>query len=255
MGPKGRGKGWSSQETLSLLDCIERLLPLGGNHWELVQTDYNTRASQENDWIPRDVDSIRRKFKALRNSRKPTGEPDCPIDVVRAKHINRMIESRMAVLDMESDHDGENSSDADRADTMQQGTPQPAPQGSSSLPATPTATPRTGLDPSQLAALAGASANGIVMSQTAQRRRKIDEILAESTDNEAIKRRLIFEQRDSRQAMFEAMMAMDSAREERERVRHEERLRRQEQVDAIREERQSKMDQVLLAVLAKLVDK
>ncbi|RHY08250.1 hypothetical protein DYB37_009695 [Aphanomyces astaci] len=245
-----------------LLDCIERLQPLGGNHWDTVQSQYNTLS--EPSWIARDSDSIRRKFKTLKNVRKPTGDPDCPVEVVRAKRINRLIESRMAVVDMESDKDSEHAPIDDDDDE----TP-PTPE---QVPTPVLATPRTGLDPTQLSALAGTTGSTMA-SQTAQRRRRIDEILSESAENEAIKRRLIFESRDSRQAMLEAMIAMEERqsvreqesrllrerlaeeREERVRLREDARIARQELLDAQREERQAKMDQVMLVLMSKFLEK
>ncbi|KAF0733673.1 hypothetical protein AaE_009182 [Aphanomyces astaci] len=246
---KGRGKGWSTPETMLLLDCIERLQPLGGNHWDTVQSQYNTLS--EPSWIARDSDSIRRKFKTLKNVRKPTGDPDCPVEVVCAYRQPPNQDSEHAPIDDDDDE-----------------TP-PTPE---QVPTPVLATPRTGLDPTQLSALAGTTGSTMA-SQTAQRRRRIDEILSESAENEAIKRRLIFESRDSRQAMLEAMIAMEERqsvreqesrllrerlaeeREERVRLREDARIARQELLDAQREERQAKMDQVMLVLMSKFLEK
>jgi len=86
-----------------MLDIVERHLPLGSDHWDAVQVDYNTTSPARQDWVARDVDSIRRKFKSLRNHRKPTGDPECPPTVVRAKRLNRMIKGRMAVVEFDDD--------------------------------------------------------------------------------------------------------------------------------------------------------
>ena len=50
-----------------------------------------------------DHESLRRKFKALKNVMKPTGDPTCPPDVIRAKHIQRRIEERMGVAELNED--------------------------------------------------------------------------------------------------------------------------------------------------------
>jgi len=50
--------------------------------------------------VPRDVDSIKRKLTSLKAVRKPTGAPDCPPDVRRAKRLQAAIESAAAVLPM-----------------------------------------------------------------------------------------------------------------------------------------------------------
>ncbi|CAK4147545.1 unnamed protein product, partial [Aphanomyces euteiches] len=200
----------------------------------------------------RDTKSIRRKFKSLRNSKKPTGGPECPSEVVQAKRINRLLEARMSFLDMGSD----SGVDSDKAE---EDSAQPAPVVA--------ATPRTGLDPSELMALG--NVGGPIISQTAQRRRRIDEILSESAENETLKRRIVAEQQETRQSLFQAMLLMEerqqardheykqhldrfaAAREERE----EKRLERQEAVEAQREVRQLKADQIMMALLSKLLDK
>jgi hypothetical protein len=41
----------------------------------------------------RDLESICAKWKALKNMKKPTGDPDCPLNVVRAQTIAREIEN------------------------------------------------------------------------------------------------------------------------------------------------------------------
>ena len=45
----------------------------------------------------REKDSIRNKFKALKNEKKPTGDPTIPVSVKRAKQIQRRIEDRISV--------------------------------------------------------------------------------------------------------------------------------------------------------------
>ena len=77
-----RGKGWTDPEVHRMLDLAEYSLPLGSNDWERVQSEYHQDLPA--GWGKRDVDTIKRKFKALRNIRKPTGDPDCPETVKRA---------------------------------------------------------------------------------------------------------------------------------------------------------------------------
>lgn len=80
--------------------------------WDQVCEKYNSK--QERDFrglsdIPyRDVDAIRTKWKSLKNCKKPTGEPDCPPNVVRAKRIAREIENGSSVF-----QNGNTSSDND----------------------------------------------------------------------------------------------------------------------------------------------
>ncbi|KAF0712676.1 hypothetical protein As57867_004716, partial [Aphanomyces stellatus] len=127
-----RGKGWTDPETTALLDVIELIKPLGSDHWEGVQSQYNARAAEEGDWIVRDVAQIRRKYKTLRNTRKPTGDPDCPIHVKRAKRIHAQIEARQSVLDFPLGSGDDSDEDEGIDDPPSQ------------------ATPRTGLTPQDL---------------------------------------------------------------------------------------------------------
>ncbi|KAF0708507.1 hypothetical protein AaE_013184 [Aphanomyces astaci] len=117
------------------------------------------------------------------------------------------MEARMSVLDMGSGDENEDNENNVNNDS----------EGSSDPPSAPTpvlshftlfATPRTGLDRTELATIGQLANSEQTMSQTAQRRRRIDEILADSAENEAIKRRLVFEQRDARQHTFEVVAAM-----------------------------------------------
>ncbi|GMF21921.1 unnamed protein product [Phytophthora lilii] len=91
-----RGRGWTTPETLYMLGLVEQLLPFGSNQWNAVQLEYNTNLP--NGFSARDTDSIKRKFNALKNTRKPTGDPTCPADVAQAKRVFRLIEARCGVL-------------------------------------------------------------------------------------------------------------------------------------------------------------
>lgn len=75
--------------------------------WERVANAYNSkeeRVKRQMGSMPvRDVDSIRSKWKSLKNSKKPTGEPDCPKEVRRAKRIFREIETGAGVFNMDDD--------------------------------------------------------------------------------------------------------------------------------------------------------
>ncbi|KAE8996281.1 hypothetical protein PR003_g21149 [Phytophthora rubi] len=71
-----RGRGWSAPETLYMLGLVEQILPFEANQWNVVQLQYN--AELPNGVAARDADSIKRKFYALKNTRKPRGDPNCP---------------------------------------------------------------------------------------------------------------------------------------------------------------------------------
>ncbi|KAF1772662.1 hypothetical protein GQ600_26125 [Phytophthora cactorum] len=68
-----RGRGWSAPDTLYMLGPVKQILPFGSNQWNAVQLQYNTRLP--NGFSTRDAESIKRKFYALKNTRKPTGDP------------------------------------------------------------------------------------------------------------------------------------------------------------------------------------
>ncbi|KAE9277689.1 hypothetical protein PF008_g28795 [Phytophthora fragariae] len=70
-------------EISRLLAVVEELLPLGRDEWERVTIAYNSNRSRS--WAERDLDSLRRKFKALYSARKPTGTADMPPHIKKAK--------------------------------------------------------------------------------------------------------------------------------------------------------------------------
>ncbi|KAE9323076.1 hypothetical protein PF008_g17453 [Phytophthora fragariae] len=71
-----RGREWSAPETLYMMGLVEQILPFEANQWNAVQLQYN--AELPNGFAACDADSIKRKFYALKNTRKPTGDPNYP---------------------------------------------------------------------------------------------------------------------------------------------------------------------------------
>jgi hypothetical protein len=108
-----RGRGTGSQnyrdwEVEVLLNILEVKLPLGAEHWETVTTEFNatalTRSIQvRNNYVARDLDSLKNKFKVLKNHKKPTGDPNCPPLVKRAKRIQKEIERKQSTVDFDDD--------------------------------------------------------------------------------------------------------------------------------------------------------
>ncbi|ETM00368.1 hypothetical protein L917_02903, partial [Phytophthora nicotianae] len=90
-----RGKSWTGPELNRMLTAVEDILPLGGNEWDVVAGRYGKELPRE--FSERDVDAIKRKFLALKNALKPTGDPSCPEEVVRAKRAYYRMESRSGV--------------------------------------------------------------------------------------------------------------------------------------------------------------
>ena len=64
--------------TQGLLNVIEYVLPMGSAQWENVAIYYNssipgTLEGKPNGVVDRDMESLRNKFKKLKNTPKPTG--------------------------------------------------------------------------------------------------------------------------------------------------------------------------------------
>ncbi|RHY61814.1 hypothetical protein DYB26_010155 [Aphanomyces astaci] len=97
---KGRGKSWCPGSVELMLDHIHELMPAGSNVWDEVAAKFNA-----GPYPFRDAEGIKRKFYTLRNNAEPTGDPSCPVDVVRTKFISRRVDANCAVLTMEDDED------------------------------------------------------------------------------------------------------------------------------------------------------
>jgi hypothetical protein len=73
--------------------------------WERVADRYNQKTGR---FAPfRDVDSLKNKFRGLKNTKKPTGDPTCPEYVKRAKKLQKEIEESVNVFKMGSVSDSE----------------------------------------------------------------------------------------------------------------------------------------------------
>lgn len=87
-----------------LLDLTEEMLPLGGNHWNELALAYNREVPEVYPrGVSRNAEALKRKFKALKNMSKPTGNPDCPPEVMRAKRLQYAIESKASIPTMDDD--------------------------------------------------------------------------------------------------------------------------------------------------------
>ena len=99
--PPKRGLGFSFEEVQFLLDSIESILPVGGIQWDAVTFEHERQFPE----LRRTKEALRRKFAALYNKQMPTGDPNIPLDVLRAKRINQEIIKNAEV------HEGEVPSD------------------------------------------------------------------------------------------------------------------------------------------------
>ena len=94
-GAGGRGLGFGKVELDSLLDLLEEHLPIGQMEWERVSNKHDERYPS----VERTVDSLRRKFASLYRKNLPTGDPDIPREVRRAKAIRQKIIERSDIGD------------------------------------------------------------------------------------------------------------------------------------------------------------
>ncbi|KAK0545758.1 hypothetical protein OC846_005541, partial [Tilletia horrida] len=70
---RGAGaKSYTNAELDILLDHVEKIRPIGGNHWDKVTAAYLTECHKVGGLPHRDMDSLRRKYTALVNAKKPT---------------------------------------------------------------------------------------------------------------------------------------------------------------------------------------
>ena len=95
-----RGSNFSKSSINTLLTIVERHLPTGQYQWERVAVEYNER-TREN----RPADSLKKKFKQLKNVSKPSGKPNIRSEIERAKKIAQDMENAMGVVDCDDDHD------------------------------------------------------------------------------------------------------------------------------------------------------
>ncbi|KAG9416823.1 hypothetical protein AC1031_001213 [Aphanomyces cochlioides] len=93
---------WLDYDVGVLLDAIEKVMPLGSNGWEKVSQLFNL---DESILIARNDEQCKRKFVALKNHRKPTGDSDCPLNVVRAKRLQRALDNYGAVVRLAMDEE------------------------------------------------------------------------------------------------------------------------------------------------------
>ena len=79
---------------------IERLLPMGQEDWIDLALAFNRRMVGTNR-PSRDWGSIQQKHRRLKNTSKPTGDPDYPPEIKRAKEAQRAIEERSSIMEQD----------------------------------------------------------------------------------------------------------------------------------------------------------
>lgn len=100
-----RGPGFTQAELDSVLELLDEYLPVSRDEWEVVLRKHEKRFPEKS----RTVESLRRKFASLYRNKLPTGHPQMPEEVQKAKHIRLRMTERTDVTD------GEGEDGADRA--------------------------------------------------------------------------------------------------------------------------------------------
>jgi len=90
---KRRSTNFSERELQSLLDTIESILPIGSGEWDRVMIEHSIDFQEQH----RTMESLRRKFRDLHLKKAPTGDPNMPATVRRAKEINLLIRQKSLV--------------------------------------------------------------------------------------------------------------------------------------------------------------
>ncbi|KAA1084474.1 hypothetical protein PGT21_028738 [Puccinia graminis f. sp. tritici] len=106
-------QGYSGNDCLALVNFVKHVLPLGSNDWDRVHELYDQYALEAGR-VSRDPDPLKTKFRAMVASKKPTGNPDCPVWIREAKRANIMIKDRACSIAFVDEDDGEEESDDER---------------------------------------------------------------------------------------------------------------------------------------------
>lgn len=102
-----RGNGFTRQEIQILLDILEEIIPVGGDEWATVERRYNESLPTDRE---RTIESLRRKYQSLYLSKKPTGDPHCPPEVIRSKRILDLQRRKMEASSGEDDKSSDDGS-------------------------------------------------------------------------------------------------------------------------------------------------
>ena len=93
--PRSGVINYSSEECTALLQCIQAVLPIGNEQWQMVAELHGNQYSHCN----RTAESIRRKFSALANVQPGSGNPTVPPLILRAKQVREAINFKAGVTD------------------------------------------------------------------------------------------------------------------------------------------------------------
>jgi hypothetical protein len=76
-----RGYQFRAEELNDFLDIVKSFLPISAQNWQAVADVHLENYRQE----ARTAESLRRKFQEIARRTGPTGDPNCPPYVIKAK--------------------------------------------------------------------------------------------------------------------------------------------------------------------------
>jgi hypothetical protein len=100
-----RDTGFSAAETNNLLELLETILPIGGEEWDRVEREHEKLWPTQK----RTKESSKCKFQSLYRTKMATGDPNCPPQVRRAKHIQNRLKEKTDMSDGDDDEDSNNN--------------------------------------------------------------------------------------------------------------------------------------------------
>lgn len=85
-----RGKNWSEEEQLHLMDVLQEIKPINPDEWERVKSQHDIAFPGFN----RTVATLQRVYSDLARVVEPTGDPNIPRPVKKAKEIRELIREK-----------------------------------------------------------------------------------------------------------------------------------------------------------------
>ena len=92
---KSGGSKFGQPELNALLNAVNVILPISHYDWEKLGAGHLEKFPEEQ----RTTLSLKRKFSRLSKSRIKTGDPDCPAEVTKAKHLQYLLEIKSDAAD------------------------------------------------------------------------------------------------------------------------------------------------------------
>ncbi|KAE9345493.1 hypothetical protein PR003_g7913, partial [Phytophthora rubi] len=135
---------YSMPEIMHMLTIVKKVMPQGKDMWDAVAARYD--ATKYGHWPEREMESLRRKFKALYGLHKPTGCADMPAHVALAKDVKKLIDEASSVFVTSEDEAEEEAQARGRCQTPRPSPGQPGSPPPPTLDASPTSASGIGFD-------------------------------------------------------------------------------------------------------------